>query len=306
MDLPPAHQTPRSQSSRPGTGSSFLRDLAEDETRHLQDAQAVVPNINDQQLLPPELWMERTGWASLYGATVRPLLAASVMVPNHHTCRDGLLIGQLAGQRLYMSAEEEQQLRFLTMKLDPMFRRCEQTVQQTSPFILRWLRSNLMHRPYRVPFQLVGSRGSAQRYVRVWKQILSVVVRITILQRRYSGSMLRELQFPLSESLATMTNELWRLSSSTKPREVRTDVLDNEDKANDAYDDEKDEIDEDSDYDEDDTDHEDESDHEEEKDDFGCGDAEDTVIEAAYTTMGLLQEFPAPNLPPEAKWTSLV
>ena len=159
--------------------------------------------------------MERTKWAQTYNQAARPVLWTLSTTPDQSSCRDGLSAGLLQGQNLYIVAVRERQLRELMKVVDSLFERCQQSVQHTAQYTLRWLRSFYSSRPHRRPFQLVGRHSSFKKYVRVWKRILCALMRLALLQADFPTQLGEAPSIPWSEDLTTLVNQLWESSLLT-------------------------------------------------------------------------------------------
>ena len=112
-------------------------------------------------------WIERTKWAQTYDQACLPVPWGLSAMPDPASRRDGLFVGSLQGQDLFIIAERERQLQSVLNAVDLMFERCQETGQHTEQYVLQWLRSFYSSRPYPRPFQLVGRHSSFKKYFRI-------------------------------------------------------------------------------------------------------------------------------------------
>ena len=76
--------------------------------------------------------MERTEWLTTYQNVRRDILLSLTDIPNLHSQKVGLFIGQVDDAEWWSPAADESCIRHIVDIVDKVFDRCEETVQHTA------------------------------------------------------------------------------------------------------------------------------------------------------------------------------
>lgn len=121
-------------------------------------------------------WMRRTNWATTYAGADRQLLVRLGQTP----ARTGnvLELAQVEGGLVQSSAGDEQLLTDIGLACDRFFDRCEDTARHTEHSIRCWLRSQILGRPYKAPFELPGRSTTRVAYRGWFKRMIYTFLRL--------------------------------------------------------------------------------------------------------------------------------
>jgi hypothetical protein len=112
-------------------------------------------------------WMRRTGWAKTFADSDRSFLAKLAQMPQ--VAEHGLFLGTSNGIDIYSCKADEQRLVLMIAALGRVFDQCADTVRHTDVSMRCWLRSQVVDRPYKAPFELVGRESTSHGYQRLMK-----------------------------------------------------------------------------------------------------------------------------------------
>ena len=168
----------RRRANRPASQPAWLTEIHEEEQKWAgQQPFDVSPSSIDPSFRTN--WMRRTGWDKMLEGSRRDILICLTRLP----CQAGsaLILGlssDESGTQIYSSSQDEQRLSYLMTAVDRLFDRCEDTVRHTDYSLRFWLRSHEIHRPYKVPFELVSRPATVRTYRRLMKRLLCFVIRL--------------------------------------------------------------------------------------------------------------------------------
>lgn len=117
-------------------------------------------------------WMERTRWETTYQGFRRDILQSLAEMPRNSSRADHILgrSPNPTDPNLVSPREDEVKIALLTVAVDHMLDRCEETMQHTGRTLLCWLRSTKHQTCYPKPFTLVALESSKRKYRQLWKR----------------------------------------------------------------------------------------------------------------------------------------
>jgi hypothetical protein len=192
-------QSPRRQ--------KWLKAIHEEERRRAEQNKKG-HNISDTGMYDEALvgnWMRRTDWMAIFSGVNRKLLVrlTETLAANGLA----LVYGVFDGIRLQSGAEDERRIRLIGISMDKFFDRCEDTVRHTGYSIRCWLRSHIVDRPYKAPFQLPLRPSTRSRYRGLWKRLLYFCFRIYRLAPAARRTILRR---ELTEEQQIALEKVWK------------------------------------------------------------------------------------------------
>lgn len=123
--------------------------------------------------------MRRTGWERIFeghGGARKEVLVLLSELPT--STGHSLHLGDHDGQALQSSADDERKLALMVVALDRLLDRCGDTVQHTDVSLRRWLRSIILGRSFKAPFELVTRPSSERAYRNEYKRCLCFWLRL--------------------------------------------------------------------------------------------------------------------------------
>jgi hypothetical protein len=191
------------------------------ERQHLERDSILVPLPGgpDHEASLRSPWVERTGWADVFGRVRRDILLALTQLPSRWTQQHGFLLGEVNGREYWSSAEDERRFQCILTSIDAVFNRYEETIRRIGRSILYWLRSRDPVKAHRLPFQLVLRASSRNNYRRFWKRLLVLAMRYIHILRYVTDDI---MCVPFTPTWWTLIGDLW-----TSPRQLidRSDTL---------------------------------------------------------------------------------
>lgn len=151
-------------------------------------------------------WMRRTDWVRIFTGADRECL--SVLTESPFPYGDGLwLSGVNEDPIVWSCVEDERKLESIGRAVDSLLDRCEDTVRHTDQSIRCWLRSQILRRPYKAPFELPARATPKARYHTVLKRLLYFAFRLHRLDQATSTPFVSKR---LSKKQQQAIGSVWR------------------------------------------------------------------------------------------------
>ncbi|EXL68003.1 hypothetical protein FOPG_15909 [Fusarium oxysporum f. sp. conglutinans race 2 54008] len=155
------------------------------------------------------IWMDRTRWQDIYKDARRDILRASTRLPDRRALAINCFLGQgnqESDSDVVSSSEAEQKISCILGALDIVVDRCEDTISQTSRFLLCWLNSTRHQHFHERPFSLVAEKGTEKKYRNVQKRLLAFAFRTHMMTAEVRRDYVR---FQLSEYISSQLQAIW-------------------------------------------------------------------------------------------------
>jgi hypothetical protein len=192
--------------------SSHLSEVMEREKKYwetVNQPRLTSKDMDSGSFATTSIWMERTQWQAIYKGVRRDILRASTRLPDRRALASDFFLGQGAQEGypdVMSSSEAEQKISCVLGALDDVVDRCENTVRQTSRFLLCWLNSTRLQHFHERPFTLVGEKNTERKYRNVQKRLLAFVFRMYTITARVNREYIK---FQLSEDLSSQLQVIW-------------------------------------------------------------------------------------------------
>ncbi|EXK77216.1 hypothetical protein FOQG_18067 [Fusarium oxysporum f. sp. raphani 54005] len=191
---------------------SHLREVIEREQTYWETVNQ--PRLSSKDMdsgsfATTSIWMERTRWQDIYKGARRDILRASTRLPDRRALEIDCFLGQgnqESDPDIVSSSETEQKISCILGALDIVVDRCEDTISQTSRFLLCWLNSTRHQHFHERPFSLVAERSTEKKYRNVQKRLLAFAFRAYMMTDGVRSDYVR---FQLSEHLSSQLQAIW-------------------------------------------------------------------------------------------------